>query len=114
MSSVNAEDVREKIRAHVVDPEIGLNIVDLGLVYGVEVEDNTAEIEMTLTSPGCPAGCTAGGISGNALALSLGSMSSRAFRATLLFNKRHVPPLDGIFREVVYSIHASSRSSLFR
>jgi metal-sulfur cluster biosynthetic enzyme len=56
MSSVNAEDVREKIRASVVDPEIGLNIVDLGLIYGIEVEDNTAEIEMTLTSPGCPVG----------------------------------------------------------
>ncbi|MCE2422252.1 MAG: metal-sulfur cluster assembly factor [Gemmatimonadetes bacterium] len=40
----------------VVDPELGINIVDLGLVYGVEVEEAAALITMTLTSPGCPAG----------------------------------------------------------
>jgi len=48
------EDVEEAMR-DVVDPELGINVVDLGLVYGVTVEeDNTASIDMTLTSPACP------------------------------------------------------------
>lgn len=50
------EDVRETIRNEVYDPELGLNIVDLGLVYDVSVADNKADITMTLTSPGCPVG----------------------------------------------------------
>jgi metal-sulfur cluster biosynthetic enzyme len=39
----------------VVDPELGINVVDLGLVYGISVDDtNTAVIDMTLTSAACP------------------------------------------------------------
>lgn len=38
----------------VMDPEVGINIVDLGLIYNVTVEGNAAHIEMTLTTPGCP------------------------------------------------------------
>lgn len=38
----------------VMDPEVGINIVDLGLIYEVTVEGNAAHIEMTLTTPGCP------------------------------------------------------------
>jgi metal-sulfur cluster biosynthetic enzyme len=48
------EDVLEAMR-DVVDPELGINVVDLGLVYGVTVdEDNIAVVDMTLTSAACP------------------------------------------------------------
>jgi metal-sulfur cluster biosynthetic enzyme len=48
------EDVTEAMR-DVVDPELGINVVDLGLVYGVTVDDgNNAIIDMTLTSAACP------------------------------------------------------------
>ena len=46
-------DIREALR-RVVDPEIGVNIVDLGLVYRIEVEGARARITMTMTSPACP------------------------------------------------------------
>src|ERR1700751_493603 len=48
------EDLLEALR-DVVDPELGVNVVDLGLVYGVTVsEDRVATIDMTLTSAACP------------------------------------------------------------
>ena len=40
----------------IIDPEVGINIVDMGLIYGVDIEADTVNITMTLTSPGCPAG----------------------------------------------------------
>jgi metal-sulfur cluster biosynthetic enzyme len=52
--STAVEDVTEAMR-DVVDPELGINVVDLGLVYGVDVdESNVATIDMTLTSAACP------------------------------------------------------------
>ena len=49
-----AEAVVKALRA-VVDPEIGLNIVDLGLIYDLSIgRDGTVTIEMTMTTPGCP------------------------------------------------------------
>jgi metal-sulfur cluster biosynthetic enzyme len=53
-STVAVEDVTEALK-DVVDPELGINVVDLGLIYGVTVDDaNTAIIDMTLTSAACP------------------------------------------------------------
>lgn len=47
-------DVEEALR-DVVDPELGINVVDLGLIYGVTLDQtNTAVIDMTLTSAACP------------------------------------------------------------
>lgn len=40
----------------VIDPELMINVVDLGLVYGVEQAEEKVKVEMTLTSPACPAG----------------------------------------------------------
>ena len=54
-ATITDERVREALRA-VKDPELNLNIIDLGLVYDVEVEDGKVHISMTLTSPVCPAG----------------------------------------------------------
>ena len=51
--SHETEDVLEALR-DVVDPELGVNVVDLGLVYGVSVGDGVATIDMTLTSAACP------------------------------------------------------------
>jgi metal-sulfur cluster biosynthetic enzyme len=60
MGAPTSDEVRDVIRENVFDPEIGLNVVDLGLIYDVEVEEqdaaNKASITMTLTSPGCPVG----------------------------------------------------------
>ncbi|MCX6044836.1 MAG: metal-sulfur cluster assembly factor [Chloroflexi bacterium] len=57
MSLPTTDEIRAVIQANVRDPELMMNIVDLGLIYNIELtENNTAEITMTLTSPGCPAG----------------------------------------------------------
>ena len=50
----NVADVEEALR-DVVDPELGINVVDLGLVYGITVDpQNHAVVDMTLTSAACP------------------------------------------------------------
>ncbi|MGY2005464.1 metal-sulfur cluster assembly factor [Nocardia gipuzkoensis] len=60
MSELSAEDIKqlediEEAMRDVVDPELGINVVDLGLVYGLRVEeDNIAVLDMTLTSAACP------------------------------------------------------------
>ena len=53
---INADMVRKALRG-VKDPELNLNIIDIGLVYDVVVtEPGLVHVQMTLTSPGCPAG----------------------------------------------------------
>jgi metal-sulfur cluster biosynthetic enzyme len=54
-SAITEDQVRLALR-RVKDPEINLNIVDLGLVYGIAVDGQDVSVDMSLTSPGCPAG----------------------------------------------------------
>ncbi len=51
----SVEEMREALK-EVFDPEIPINIVDLGLIYKLEEKDGNVDVEMTLTSPHCPVG----------------------------------------------------------
>ena len=48
-------EVRAALRS-VIDPEVGMNVVDLGLVYGIEIAPNRVRVSMTMTTPACPMG----------------------------------------------------------
>ena len=54
MSGITEAVVQEALK-DVIDPELGYNIVDLGLVYGITIDGTTVEVVMTMTTPGCPA-----------------------------------------------------------
>lgn len=50
---IDEHTVREALR-EVIDPELGCNIVDLGLLYAITLDGTTVTVQMTLTTPGCP------------------------------------------------------------
>ena len=52
---VTEDKIRDALK-EVVDPELGVNIVDLGLIYEINIEEKNVDIKFTLTSPGCPVG----------------------------------------------------------
>jgi metal-sulfur cluster biosynthetic enzyme len=59
VATSDQDDLKERVVAalrNVVDPELGINIVDLGLVYGVDLQGNAVHITYTLTTMGCPIG----------------------------------------------------------
>jgi metal-sulfur cluster biosynthetic enzyme len=53
MTTVNEDDVRDAL-SRVMDPEAGMNIVDLGLVYGIDVSPAGVQVLLTMTSAACP------------------------------------------------------------
>jgi metal-sulfur cluster biosynthetic enzyme len=54
-SMIDQENLLTALRT-VKDPELNVNVVDLGLVYSVQTRDDQVDVEMTLTSPACPVG----------------------------------------------------------
>jgi metal-sulfur cluster biosynthetic enzyme len=52
---VDQEIIRESLKG-ILDPELGLNIVDLGLIYDIEIQDGDVQVAFTLTAMGCPIG----------------------------------------------------------
>jgi metal-sulfur cluster biosynthetic enzyme len=59
VASTGQDDLKDRVVSalrNVVDPELGINIVDLGLVYGVDIQGNAVHITYTLTTMGCPIG----------------------------------------------------------
>ena len=55
LDQISTDTVRAALQ-DVIDPEVGINIVDLGLIYDVKLDDTQLDIVMTMTSPACPMG----------------------------------------------------------
>ena len=56
INKIDSAQIREAIRGQVIDPEMGVNVVDMGLIYDIQIEKKEVRIKMTLTSMGCPSG----------------------------------------------------------
>jgi metal-sulfur cluster biosynthetic enzyme len=80
---ITEDIVREALR-EVIDPELGENLVDLGLIYGITVEDRSVSVDLTLTTPGCP------------LHASLHAAAERAIRAM-------VPGVEDVHIQLVWN-----------
>jgi len=52
---IDEDDVNEAL-SNVIDPELGLDFVELGLIYGIEIDGSTVNVTFTLTTPACPIG----------------------------------------------------------
>jgi len=52
---VSVDEVREAL-TNVIDPELGLDFVELGLIYEIEIDEGNVQVTFTLTAPGCPIG----------------------------------------------------------
>ena len=52
---VSVDEVREAL-TNVIDPELGLDFVELGLIYEIEIDEGNVHVTFTLTAPGCPIG----------------------------------------------------------
>src|SRR5438093_2186152 len=55
VNAPSEEDVMEAL-SNVIDPELGLDFVELGLIYGVQIDGGNVHVTFTLTTPGCPIG----------------------------------------------------------
>ena len=58
LASMSQEDLVYEVLKECFDPEIPLNVVDLGLIYSVKAEPNTVNVKMSMTSAACPSGAT--------------------------------------------------------
>lgn len=56
LAAQDPDELLRELLHEVIDPELGINIVDLGLVYEVHLAEGVAQVRMTMTTPGCPLG----------------------------------------------------------
>src|SRR5258708_13501128 len=85
---INPDEGMEGLKV-VVDPEIGLDIVNLGLIYNVDVHENNIKVEMTLTGPACPVGPT---LQSHVYRVCAGWPGARNVQADLVWSPPWDPP----------------------